>query len=313
MVVDAQEEWLELTYRRRVAAMGVNVYETLNPGAVCRVTYYDTSGEEQVAWEGDDPTPVDAKFKLSPSKIRFGRAVETDRVRIYLDSPRVKGWNEIDAVGLIEALSEGFPEQEHWALDAKASSTFADEPRPETVAYQYEGPHTELKYDDGLAHCKRGTWDSEWQVMRFTRPKDKPCLEALRVLGTRGDYRPERTTVYVLDEDMKVLKEISTGSRIRDRGPVKWYAYQLESLEVPETFHVAFEFYGPKGRAISLATRRLAEGETGHSFLGEEGQDLKPLEVQGAASDWMIRAYLAEKPNEKAKENKEAHRQPFTR
>ncbi len=324
---DGQEEWLELTYAERILAVGVNVYENFNPGAVHKVTYYDESCEERLAWEGDDPTPPDVQIGRGVSEIRFDRAVKTDRIRICLDSPRVKGWNEIDAVCLVGIPMRQMPKErpdrvaspsprayidpdllvyassigihchEHWAVDATASSTFADEPRPETLTYLYGGPHRELKNDSGLAHCQRGTWDSEWQVMRFRRPKDTPSLEAVRVLGTVVGERPEMTTLYVLDEEMKVLEEISTGTRIRRRGSMKWYAYPLASLEVPETFYVAFDFHSLKNEGVFLATQRLAEGETGHSYFGAEGQELRPLAVQGAASDWMIRAYLAEKPN----------------
>jgi hypothetical protein len=117
---DERQQWLEVTYRKRVKAIGIHVYETFNPGAVCKVTCYDPSGKEQIAWEGDDPTPEDAALGSGVSKIRFASAVETDRVRIYLDSPRVKGWNEIDAVGLVESET-----RVHWATSATASSTYA--------------------------------------------------------------------------------------------------------------------------------------------------------------------------------------------
>ncbi|TWU43858.1 hypothetical protein Q31b_13900 [Novipirellula aureliae] len=117
---DDQAEWLEISYQNRVQAIGVNVYETCNPGAVHKVTYYDAAGNEQTAWEGDDPTSIDVGTGQGVSKIRFEDVVATDRVRIYLDSVNVKGWNEIDAVGLIEAETSI-----QWAEKATASSTYA--------------------------------------------------------------------------------------------------------------------------------------------------------------------------------------------
>ena len=42
---------------------------------------------------------------------------ETVRVKLYLDTKRVKGWNEIDAVGLLNERGET-----QWANAAQASS-----------------------------------------------------------------------------------------------------------------------------------------------------------------------------------------------
>ena len=46
---------------------------------------------------------------------------DLSRIRIYLDSPKVPGWNEIDAVGLVDEKGTT-----HWAASARASSTYAD-------------------------------------------------------------------------------------------------------------------------------------------------------------------------------------------
>ena len=45
------------------------------------------------------------------------------RSRSYIESTRVKGWNEIDAVGLVDAQGN-----RQWAQKATASSTYADQP-----------------------------------------------------------------------------------------------------------------------------------------------------------------------------------------
>jgi hypothetical protein len=67
--------------------------------------------------------------KGSLASVNIGHPLETecgvDRIRIHLDSPAVAGWNEIDAVGLLDA--EGTV---HWAVQATASSTYADEVAP---------------------------------------------------------------------------------------------------------------------------------------------------------------------------------------
>lgn len=95
------------------------IYETFNPGAVDRVTAYDANGQEVELWSGADPTPAgkDKGISVIPLHPEF----DVSRIRIYLDSPKVPGWNEIDAVGLLDATGKT-----HWATGATASSTYAD-------------------------------------------------------------------------------------------------------------------------------------------------------------------------------------------
>ena len=116
---DGQREWLELTYKTPVRPAAVLVYETYNPGAVDRVTGYDGKGAEVELWSGADPTRAgsDKGISVIPVHPDF----DLTRIRIYLDSPKVPGWNEIDAVGLLDATGTT-----HWADGATASSTYAD-------------------------------------------------------------------------------------------------------------------------------------------------------------------------------------------
>ena len=116
---DGQPEWLELTYQSPVRPAAVLVYETYNPGAVNRVTGYDPDGKEVELWAGSDPTPAgkDKGISIIPIHPEF----DLSKIRVYLDSPKVPGWNEIDAVGLLDAGGKT-----HWATSAIASSTYAD-------------------------------------------------------------------------------------------------------------------------------------------------------------------------------------------
>jgi hypothetical protein len=118
---DGQPEWLELTYDGPIRAVAVSIYETFNPGAVNRVTGFDANGQEVQFWAGSDPTPV-GKDK-GVSVIAVHPEFNLTRIGIYLDSPNVPGWNEIDAVGLLDDTGKI-----HWARSATASSTYADVP-----------------------------------------------------------------------------------------------------------------------------------------------------------------------------------------
>ena len=56
------------------------------------------------------------------SEIAVDVPFKTNRVKIYIDSKAVPGWNEIDAVGVRDAGGKT-----HWATGADASSTYAEQ------------------------------------------------------------------------------------------------------------------------------------------------------------------------------------------
>jgi hypothetical protein len=123
---DGQDEWLLLEYVRPVRPNAVLIYETYNPGAVNRVTAFKLDGEEVEVWKGKDPTPAGKPNGVSviPIKVNFN----TNRIKVYINSKDVAGWNEVDAVGLRDARGKI-----HWAAAAEASSTYAQVAMPAPV------------------------------------------------------------------------------------------------------------------------------------------------------------------------------------
>jgi hypothetical protein len=114
---DDQDEWLLLEYENAVIPSRIEIHETFNPGSVCRVTLFDQVGKEIEIWKSEKIVPGTERNVL---KIPVKGNIQTQKVKIYLDSKKVPGWNEIDAVGLVDA--EG---KTHWAKKAEASSTYA--------------------------------------------------------------------------------------------------------------------------------------------------------------------------------------------
>ncbi|HWN95478.1 MAG TPA: hypothetical protein VNT99_10630 [Methylomirabilota bacterium] len=113
---DGGEEWLKLDYEHAVDIAEVRVRETYNPGAISKVTAFLANGTEVVLWEGVEPpsqAPVEMSFQV-PSN------VNAQSVKVYLDTTRVPGWNEIDAVQLI-----GRDGSKQWARHVSVSSTYA--------------------------------------------------------------------------------------------------------------------------------------------------------------------------------------------
>jgi hypothetical protein len=105
LAADGGLEWLEVRFERAVDVAAVVVVENEAPGAVTRVLAGDA-----VVWEGAEPRAT------APA-----RPAHADRVRIELDTTRVGGWNEIDAVQLV-----GTDGSRQWAYAATASSSYAD-------------------------------------------------------------------------------------------------------------------------------------------------------------------------------------------
>ena len=115
---DDQDEWLALEYAEAIVPTAILVHETYNPGALVRVTAFRLDGQEVELWKGRDPTAMDAEMGVSeiPVKVDF----KTCRIKIYIASKDVPGWNEIDAVGIRDKDAKI-----HWATSADASSTYA--------------------------------------------------------------------------------------------------------------------------------------------------------------------------------------------
>ncbi len=95
---DGGGEWLDVTWSSPVAATGLVVVETFNPGALARID--DLSGAQPVTlWQGT-AAPSSSSRVL---RVTLPDKREISRLRLVLDTSRVAGWNEIDAVGLLPA------------------------------------------------------------------------------------------------------------------------------------------------------------------------------------------------------------------
>jgi hypothetical protein len=116
-------EWLVLDYKDAVVPTRVDVYENHSPGAINKVTVFDEAGNESTAWSGVDPTPTTIISGPTPvSRIPLSSRIKTRRIKLYIASDKVPGWNEIDAVGLVDGSG-----QAQWARRVTASSTYASQ------------------------------------------------------------------------------------------------------------------------------------------------------------------------------------------
>ncbi|MCA9139519.1 MAG: hypothetical protein KDB00_22250 [Planctomycetales bacterium] len=119
---DSGVEWLVVEFPRSVDVAKIQIEETYNPGAVNRVCSVDFTGRETEIWSGKDPTAVGSS--RGSSMIVPSQTINSRRLKIYLDSANVLGWNEIDAIAL-----HGTDGSIQWATDAWASSSFGSNQR----------------------------------------------------------------------------------------------------------------------------------------------------------------------------------------
>lgn len=113
---DGGAEWLSLGFDRQVQVAEVRIRETYNPGAISKVTSL-VNGQETLLWEGTaTPRPAPHEFSVPVTG-----NVWTRNIVVHLDTARVPGWNEIDAVELV-----GQDGSRQWASAVRASSSYAE-------------------------------------------------------------------------------------------------------------------------------------------------------------------------------------------
>ncbi len=103
---DGGTEWLALTYDPPVMATKLRIHANYAPSAVVRVTALGDDGRETELWAGE-PAAL----------ISFAAPQSVHRIKLHLDTAKVPGWNEIDAVAAVDAAGN-----DHWASGATASS-----------------------------------------------------------------------------------------------------------------------------------------------------------------------------------------------
>jgi hypothetical protein len=113
---DAGSEWLWVDFERPTPLAEVRIRETFNPGAISKVTAV-VNGQEVLLWEGTAAGGQAPRDFVVPVR----ENISAGSVVVHLDTSRVEGWNEIDAVELV-----GRDGSRQWASAVNASSTYAD-------------------------------------------------------------------------------------------------------------------------------------------------------------------------------------------
>lgn len=95
---DGGIEHVTVSFSYPVRATSVLIVETFNPGAVMRVDDL-TDGRATALWSGTASPATSSRIM----RLDLAQPRTIDTLRIVLDTRRVSGWNELDAIGLIAA------------------------------------------------------------------------------------------------------------------------------------------------------------------------------------------------------------------
>lgn len=230
---DGQPEWLRLTFDAPVNAAAVMVYESFNPGALARITTVDSEGAEVVLWEGKDP--VAAEDERGVAIVILHDAPELNEVTLQLDSPAVPGWNEIDAVGLIDRVTG----EVHWADGAEASSSYAEHPRRRDL----------LGTAHDVSQCRKcHTVGDDLPEQALQSPRQR--IEALR-------RELQRLEVELEHEDaLKAQEEYAANVRLAQ---AQWQLHEDPNAAAPDELQQLRQTLELQQQAIERLTEMLDE------------------------------------------------------
>ncbi len=96
---NAAEEWIHVAFAKPTRARQVVIGESVNPGVISRVLVIDEAGREHAVYQNDNPAPrPDPLLRIFPKD----SGLIGKEVKVMLMPGRIKGPNQIDAIGISE-------------------------------------------------------------------------------------------------------------------------------------------------------------------------------------------------------------------
>jgi len=168
-----------------------------------------------------------------------------------------------------------------------------DNPTPQAKPAAAPASEVVVRYVDDKS-------DGKWSLstsghgIEFKRPANARFIEAVEMFGSRygTDEAPkEFFHVYILNQDRQILADVPFAYGLIQKGDEKWYRLRTPSVEVPESFMVAFSFDPRQTKGIYL---HYANTDMPHSYTGLPGDGYEPVDKK---YDWMVRAIMSETPS----------------
>jgi outer membrane protein OmpA-like peptidoglycan-associated protein len=92
------EEWIRVAFDKPQKARQILIVENFNQGCITQVYAYDAAGKEVSVWTGSGPAASEVGRVLTISVPDSAMLISS--VKVALNPARVKGYNQIDAIGL---------------------------------------------------------------------------------------------------------------------------------------------------------------------------------------------------------------------
>ena len=147
-----------------------------------------------------------------------------------------------------------------------------------------------LKYDKDKSDGQRSTAGSGHAIM-FKTPAGKWAVDGVSMFGSRyGEEIPPKDnfSIFILDGDFNVIKEVQEPYAKLERGDNKWYRFDFDPVSVPEGFYVCIYFDATYTKGFYMNYERKpkfhSKSALPWSFVYDVGDD--------GIFDWMIRAHL---------------------
>ena len=96
---DGGVEWIDVGFAREGLVRAIVIVQTFNPSAVIRIDDTTRSGAHTVLWQRERGQHLAPKGHIL--RLDLAQPSPIDRLRVVLDTKSVKGWNELDAIGIM--------------------------------------------------------------------------------------------------------------------------------------------------------------------------------------------------------------------
>jgi len=169
--------------------------------------------------------------------------------------------------------------------------------RVEVELKKQSGREVVLNYVGDSTDAKQSFADSGHAVA-FQRPAETRSIVAVKLFAARYGYDEppnENFHVYLLDQNQKVLEQMSVAYRRIERGDLRWYTLAFPAIEVPEKFFVALWFNAEATKGVYLGMNKNVQQT--HSYVGLPDKGFQKVDQ---SYDWMIRAVVTSESGKKA-------------
>ena len=102
---EGRDEFIEVRFARSVLAQQITVVENFNPGAVTKIELVDTRGVHHEVYRNDNPGPLPDAYRTLEVRVPPATpAYRTVGAVVHLNTGKVEGVNQIDAIGVADVM-----------------------------------------------------------------------------------------------------------------------------------------------------------------------------------------------------------------